>query len=386
MSEKRRDHRGRLLRTGESQRNDHTYQYRYTDIKGKRQCVYAPSLEQLREKETVIQKSIQEGLNYCAGEITIVELVDRYLEQKQGVRYNTKVNYNFVRNIIAQEDFCFRKINTIKVSDAKRFFIKLHNDGRRYSSIQSVRGVLRPAFDMAVEDDIISKNPFAFTLTDVVADDTVERKPLTQEEVDKLLDYVQSDKCRRRYYDEIVILLGTGLRISEFYGLTISDVDLKHRKLRVERQLTRTRNCEYYIEKTKTASGVRFIPLTDEAVYQAFQSVLKNRKKPAVETMVDGHTGFVFLDKDGKPKVAGHLEHAMKRIVDNYNKSHDDQLQVTPHVLRHTFCTNMAQAGMPTKELQYLMGHSDVGTTLGIYTHSGYEAAEKALEKIAASR
>ena len=259
--------------------------------------------------------------------------------------------------------------------------LKLHDDGRRYSTIQSVRGVLRPAFDMAVEEDVLVKNPFAFTLTKIVPNDSVERKALTDDEVAKFLAFVKEDRCRIRHYNEIAILLGTGLRISELYGLTVSDVDLKNRRLHVERQLVRTRHCEYYTEQPKTASGERFIPLADEAAYQALKSVVENRKTPKVEIMVDGHSRFLFLDKDDKPKVAGHLEHAMKRMVDKYNETHFDQLCVTPHVLRHTFCTRMARAGMPVKELQYIMGHADVSTTLNIYTHMSYDAAEKAFEK-----
>ena len=125
--------------------------------------------------------------------------------------------------------------------------------------------------------------------------------------------------------------------------------------------------------------------MLDEKVYRAFQNVIRNRKPSKVEYMIQGHTGFLFLDKDGKPKVAGHLEHALKRIVDHYNESHNDKLTVTPHVLRHTFCTDMAAAGMDLKSLQYLMGHSDAYTTLNIYTHSNYETAEKALAKIVGS-
>jgi len=91
-----------------------------------------------------------------------------------------------------------------------------------------------------------------------------------------------------------------------------------------------------------------------------------------------------ILDKDEKPKVAGHFEHALKRIVDKYNETHFDQLTVTPHILRHTFCTKLARAGMPVKELQYLMGHSDVGTTLKIYTHLDYDAAAQSFQKYSA--
>lgn len=360
--------------------------YRYTDIRGNRKCIYAQTLNELREKEQLIQRDLQDGIDYAAGSITVLALVERYIPQRQGVRYNTKVGYNFVLNLLKKEDFAYRQIKDIKPSDAKQWFIKLHDDGYKYSSITTVRGVLRPAFEMAVEDDIVRRNPFSFRVVDVVPNDSVTRKALSQEEKDKYLAYVLGDKCRRRYYDEIIILLGTGLRISELYGLTKSDIDFKERRIRVERQLTRTRNCEYYVEKPKTDSGERFVPM-DDTVYQAFQNVFKNRKTPKVEMLIDGCSGFLFLDKDGKPKVAGHLEHAMKRIVDNYNKSHDDKLpSITPHVLRHTFCTEMANAGMEIKSLQYLMGHADAYTTLNTYTHSSYVAAEKAHAKIAASR
>ncbi len=386
MSEKRKDKKGRILKDGESYRSDGRYMYRYTDIRGNRKCIYAQTLNELREKEQLIQRDLQDGIDYAAGSITVLALVERYIPQRQGVRYNTKVGYNFVLNLLKKEDFAYRQIKDIKPSDAKQWFIKLHDDGYKYSSITTVRGVLRPAFEMAVEDDIVRRNPFSFRVVDVVPNDSVTRKALSQEEKEKYLAYVLGDKCRRRYYDEIVILLGTGLRISELYGLTKSDIDFKERRIRVERQLTRTRNCEYYVEKPKTDSGERFVPM-DDTVYQAFQNVFKNRKTPKVEMLIDGCSGFLFLDKDGKPKVAGHLEHAMKRIVDNYNKSHDDKLpSITPHVLRHTFCTEMANAGMAIKSLQYLMGHADAYTTLNTYTHSSYVAAEKAHAKIAANR
>ena len=94
-----------------------------------------------------------------------------------------------------------------------------------------------------------------------------------------------------------------------------------------------------------------------------------------MEYIIGGHTRFLFLDRDGKPKVALHLEHALKRIADQYNAKHDEKIVATPHVLRHTFCTNMAQAGMQPNALQYIMGHADIKMTLGTYTHFNVEAA-----------
>ena len=203
MSEKRRDSRGRILRVGESQRQNGTYSYRYTNTRGIRQSVYAPTLEELRKKEQAIQRDSADGIDYCAGEITVLELMERYLKQKQGVRENTKVGYKFVTNLMKKEVFSGRKIRDIKTYDAKMFFIKLHSNGYSYSTITTVRGVLRPAFDMAVEDDIVRRNPFSFRVVDVVANDSITRKALTPEEKEKFLAYILEDKCRRRYYDEI---------------------------------------------------------------------------------------------------------------------------------------------------------------------------------------
>ena len=140
-----------------------------------------------------------------------------------------------------KEDFGFRQVRSIKPSDGKAFFIKLHDDGRSYSTITTGRGVLRPAFEMAVEDDIIRRNPFSFRVVDVVPNNSVTRKALTAQEKDKLLTYIQGDKCRRRHYNEVLILLGTGLRISELYGLTKSDIDFEQRRIKVSRQCSHKR-------------------------------------------------------------------------------------------------------------------------------------------------
>lgn len=386
MPEKRKDPKGRVLRDGETYRKDGRYMYRYTDIKGQRCCIYSHSLNELREQEKQIQLHLNAGVSYASGAITVSELAERYISQKLGVRYNTRKNYNFILNLLKKEEFGYLPIRDIRPSEAKAFCIKLHKDGKSYSTVAAVRGVLKPAFEMAADDEIIRRNPFLFRVADVVPNDAAVRKALSPEEKERFLEYVLQDKCRKRHYNEIVILLGTGLRVSELYGLTKSDIDFENRKIRIERQLTRDKHCEYYIEPPKTKSGTRFIPMSD-AVYQALMDTITNRKTPRVEQMIDGCAGFLFLDKEGKPKVALHLEHALKRMIDKYNASHDALLPpITPHVLRHTFCTELANAGMDIKSLQYLMGHSDVDTTLNIYTHSSYETAAQAFGKVESAK
>lgn len=384
MSEKRKDKRGRILKTGESQRHDLTYQFRYKQHpKDKWHYVYAPTLEELRKKETAIQQDLNAGINYAAGKITVVELLERYIRLKQGVRYNTKVGYNFVLNLVSKEDFGKRRIKDIKVSDAQLWFIKLHDDGKGYSTLTSIRGVIKPAFQMAYNEDIIRKNPFEFRIVDVVPNDSEKRIAMTEEQQDLWMSFIRTDKTYSKYYDEFVVLLETGMRVSEFCGLTKNDLDFVNRKIRVDHQLVRERGGKYYVEKTKTESGCRYIPMTED-VYKSLQRILKKRPIVQTEMVIDGYGGFIMLDKNNRPKVALHIENEMRWGMKKYRKLHPDKPlpHITPHVFRHTFCTNMANPGMDVKRLQYLMGHSDVGVTMNVYTHTDYEQAAAQMVKV----
>ena len=382
-NKKRKDKKGRILKTGESQRKDFVYQYRYIDFHGKRQTVYASTLQELRQKEKEIQKQVDDGLDYEAGQITVIELIEKYISLKQGVRYNTKVGYQFVLNLVKKEEFGYRKISTIKVSDAKQWFMKLQKDGRGYSTITSVRGVIKPAFQMAYDEDAVRKNPFAFKLTDAVVNDSEQRIALTDEQLEIWMDFIKNDNTYCKYYDEFVVLLETGMRVSEFCGLTKKDLDFKNRRIRVDHQLVRERGGKYYVEETKTSSGCRFLPMTD-SIYQSLKNMLARRPKVKKEVVVDGYTGFIMLDKNGNLKVALHVENEMRWAMKKSKKLHPDRPlpNITPHVFRHTFCTNYANAGMDIKDLQYLMGHSDAGVTLNVYTHANYAHAADQMAKI----
>lgn len=383
MSAKRKDKKGRVLRTGESQRKDLTYQYRYTDAGGKRHTVYSPTLDGLRKKEEEINRVENAGASYNDGGITVIELLERYISLKQGVRYATTVGYNFVLNLVKKEDFGQRRIRDIKPSDAKLWLMKLQKDGRGYSTITSVRGVVKPAFQMAYEEEILRRNPFDFKLSDVVKNDSKKRIALTKEQKDTFMNFIKGDKHFSRYYDEFMVLLETGMRVSEMCGLTKDQLDFENRRIWVDHQLVRMSDGTLYVEKTKTESGCRFIPMTDN-VCEALKNIIANRKAPDIEYLVDGYSGFLLLDKNGKPCVAMHIEHHMQWAMKKYRKKYpnDPLPTVTPHVLRHTFCTDMANAGMDIKDLQYLMGHSDAEVTLNVYTHASYAHAESSMQKI----
>lgn len=396
MSEVRRDNKGRKLFNGESQRKDGKYEYKYQDAWGKRKTVYSWKLTptdrvpagkrddiSLREKIKQIQKDLNSNITPDGGNFSVLELVEKYISQKTGVRHNTRSNYNFVVNVIKKEAFGQKRIDKIKVSDAKEWLIKMQQiDGRGYSSIHTIRGVVRPAFQMAVDDDLLVKNPFEFQLNTVVVNDSVTREAITRQQERDFLEFVKNDKHFCKYYDGIYILFKTGLRISEFVGLTKKNLDFENNRIIVDHQLQRTRDMKYIIEDTKTESGERMVPMTPE-VKEAFQRIIANRKNPKVEPMVDGYRGFLYLDKNGRPMVALHWEKYFQHIREKYNKIYRIQMpKVTPHVCRHTFCSNMAKSGMNPKTLQYIMGHSDISVTLNTYTHLNYDDAEEEMQKV----
>ena len=395
MSEKRRDNKNRILRSGESQRKDGRYAYKYTDATGKQQFVYSWKLEKtdklpegkrdclsLREKEKQILRDLDDQIAPRGGEMTVLALVQKYILQKTGVRPNTEAGYQTVVNILKKEKFGGMRIDRVKISDAKCWLIQLQQNGRSYSSIHSIRGVVRPAFQMAVDDDLIRKNPFEFQLATVIVNDSVTREAITRKQERAFLEFVKNDKHFSRYYEGIYILFKTGLRISEFVGLTLADLDMKNRTITVDHQLQRTSKMEYVIEATKTTSGTRVLPMTDD-VYACFERIIANRKAPKVEPIIGGKWGFLYLDKNGMPMVALHWEHYFKHICQKYNSIYKVQMpKVTPHVCRHTYCSNMAKSGMNPKTLQYLMGHSDIGVTLNTYTHIGFDDAQKELKRV----
>lgn len=224
-----------------------------------------------------------------------------------------------------------RKIKDIKISDAKMWFVELQNGGRGHSSINNIRGVVRPAFQMAVDDDLLLKNPFNFKMQDVIKNDSQKRISVTPEQQERFLEFVQTDKHYNKYYDAVYILFHTGLRISEFCGLTLADIDMKERIIHVDHQLLRLSDMEYVITQTKTDCGVRDLPMT-QGVYECFQRILKARRRPKVEPMIDNKIGFLFLDKNGMPKVAGHWEKYFNHMVGKYNRTHSVQIPgITPH-------------------------------------------------------
>ncbi|MCB7251009.1 site-specific integrase, partial [[Ruminococcus] torques] len=137
---------------------------------------------------------------------------------------------------------------------------------------------LKASFYIAIQDDCVRKNPFDFKLSEVLENDTKEKVALTEEQEQALLSFIKTDNVYHKHYDDVLILLKTGLRISELCGLTVADIDFKNEVVIIDHQLLKSKEQGYYIETPKTKSGIRQVPLSRETI-QAFQRVMKKRPK-----------------------------------------------------------------------------------------------------------
>ena len=379
MSERRKDSKGRVLRTGESERKDGLYQFRYEDISGKRQTIYDRDLNELRKKEKEIQKQLDEGVSFFDGCAPLCDVLDRAFSLKRKWRDSTRETMMRYLCLIKSSKLYNMPINRIRMADCKQFLIQLHDEGKAFGTINSVHTLLKMAFQMACEDNALMRNPCAFPIKTIIDDDTPKVHALTQIQQESLWKFLREDTIGKRHLDMFVILAGTGMRISEFAALTIQNIDFARNVIHVDKQIVRLVG-RLTITKPKSENGVRDIPMTQE-VRQSAMNLIRKRNEIKLDVMIDGYVGFLSVTRNGRPRTHSEYADVVRKLMAHYNEVSTVRIdRCTPHVLRHTFCTKCVSSGMDVKSAQYLMGHSDARTTLNIYTDNVMDKVYESME------
>ena len=228
MKEKRRDSKGRILHTGESQRTDGKYLYKYVDAFGNTKYVYAWRLTptdptpkgkrekpSLRELEQQIRRDIEDGIDSTGKKMTLCQLYAKQNTQRANVKKSTQKQREQLMRLLKEDKLGARSIDTIKPSDAKEWALRMKDKGFSYNTINNHKRSLKASFYIAIQDDCVRKNPFDFKLSEVLENDTKEKVALTEEQEQALLSFIKTDNVYHKYYDDVLILLKTGLRISD---------------------------------------------------------------------------------------------------------------------------------------------------------------------------
>lgn len=283
-----------------------------------------------------------------------------YEEYKTTVKASTllKTERVFKNHILPA--FGNKPIQDIKPMDAQNQMNNWHKKLVRASMVMNYAGLV---FDYAIRMQLINMNP-----TKVI------KKPVRKESVreDKDMNFYDKDELKKfmaalennnnfRAFVYFRLLAFTGMRKGESLALKWSDIDLEKQTLYINKAVSRSAT-GLYIQTPKTPSSIRRISIDDKTV-----SILQEYKKESPD-------GLVFQSEDGgilspaKPR-KWYLT-AMKNLPDDFK-------QISIHGFRHTHASLLFEAGASIKDVQSRLGHSDIQTTMDVYTHVSKTAKEQ---------
>lgn len=386
MTERRKDSRGRVLKENESQRDNGTYSYRWRTSDHKRHVVYAPTLEELREKEQAILRDKSDGIRTGATKTTLNDMFYLWKQLKRGLKENTFQNYIYMYEQFVRDDLGVQKVAALKRSDLRRFYNKLiDGKGLKISTVDGIHNVIHQVIDIAVEDGYLRNNISDNALKELKQSRnlfTEKRKALTVREQEIFLSFLKSSNMYNHWYPIFALMLGTGLRVGEATGLRWKDLDFENNTLSVNHTLVYFKHshngCYFAINTPKTRAGERTVPLI-ESVREALALEKERQQLIGItcKAHIDGFTDFVFVNRHGNTQHQGTLNKALKRIIRDCNQQildnakEDEKGILLPdfscHTLRHTFTTRLCESGMNIKVIQSVLGHADISTTLDVY-------------------
>ena len=384
--EKRKDSKNRVLKEGEHQRANGTYEFKWRDKKGKRHSVYAKTLEELREKEKAVIRDVLDGIRADRNDITINDLYNRWAKLKKGLKDNTFQHYKYIYSQFVEHDFGNTRIADLKRSDVRAFYNFLADEQHvKITSIDNLHTVLHQVLELGVDDDYIRYNPSDNALKELKRthnDNYEKRRALTVPEQALFERFLSKEGPYHRWYPIFIVMLYTGLRVGEVTGLRWCDIDFEEGTISVNHTLVYfdkggSERCSSAVNTPKTKAGTRTVTMLSKVkeaflMEKAFQEELGIKCNAAV----DGYTDFIFLNRFGGVHHQATLNKALKNIIRDCNyeildKGTKDTVflpNFTNHTLRHTFATRMCEAKVNIKVMQDILGHADAETTLQIYT------------------
>ena len=397
--ERRKDSKNRVLKEGEYQRANGSFEYKWRDKRGKRHSIYAKTLEQLRDKEKNVIRDALDGIRLDGKDLTINDLYHLWLQLKRGLKDNTLQNYKYMYTQFVEPDFGYTKIIDLKRTDVRAFYNKLSDERNiRTSTIDSIHTVLHQVLEVGVEDDYLRYNPSDNALKELKKahnNESEKRRALTIEEQELFENYLKNKKKYNRWYPIFVIMMWTGMRVGEITGLRWCDINLEEEIVDINHTLVyynkgKEKGCGFAINTPKTEAGKRIIPMLPK-VKEAFllEKKFQEELEQKCEVSVDGYTDFIFINRFGNVQHQGTLNKALRRIIRDCNyevldsKQNEENQVILPrfsnHSLRHTFTTRMCEAGVNIKAMQEILGHADAETTMDIYAEATKELKKSEL-------
>lgn len=288
----------------------------------------------------------------------------RYLAQAEQTATNDWYRLQCMRAKVWTDEFGELSIDKILPADCQEVLNDIAKSNPYYprkptahKTLVMYKNVLVNIFDYCVQNRVLTFNPANYLVIPKTAK-TGKRNAITDEEIKAIwnTDHVLRTAC--------LISIYCGLRRGEIAALTWSDVDLKNNVINVNKAVNPKDNT---IKLPKTAAGVRSVPIPEP-----LRDYLLTVKKDGI--LVLSNNGQQFTNNDWQVK--------WDSLLNQIYREQGIVIDATFHCLRHTYCTLLYEAGIGALEAKDLMGHSDIQTTLGIYTHLDKTKRNKSIAKL----
>lgn len=332
------------------------------DGKRKMKTVYGKTIKEVELKERELKSKIEAGMN-VVDKITVEEWANNWLETyKATTSYNTYQVYSVsIKNHInpAIGKTLVGNVKTIQIQKLINDIIKSGRIRTAEICKQTIKQFMRQAYieglvnrDVTIGIQAIkSKKP--------------EKRALTHDEICT----IKNSNLNLKQRTFLNIMLYAGLRRGEALAMTTNNIDLINKTIEVKNSLFFEEN-DPAIKEPKTKSSIRKIPIPNEL----FQDLLLYIPTLANEKL--------FTMSNGEYMTKSSFRKFWDGIMKTINDSDGYKIDFTPHILRHTYATNLYYAGVDTKSAQYFLGHSSLEMTLNVYTHLDKDNALAEVEKI----
>lgn len=264
------------------------------------------------------------------------------------------------------------KLKSVTPAVIQELLNQLFAEGKSNSYIRLTRVVLRSSFNYAIRPlGYIKENPVTHTIIPKGSPKPRKRTIVTKEKLQKILDRFEGTG----FYLPIMIAYYSGLRIGEVYGLTWEDIDFKNNTIKVRRQLKQYKG-EFYFSDLKNTSSERDVIVSEKLMKELRKALEQQQAErralgPAYKDtwdLVNAKTGGGFYSVNS----FGYANRKIKEDLGIYDFDF--------HSLRHTHATMLIEAGADIKDVSVRLGHSNIETTLQIYTHKTDKMANRTVE------
>lgn len=294
--------------------------------------------------------------------MTVSEWLHKWIDEYMifTIRESTLQSYSTIIKWQVEPFIGNKQISTLTTADVQKLYNRVKKEGRAYehprygkqlsdSFVRSVHMMLHEAFDMAVKERVIAKNPTEGT--------TIPKAVRTEKQVlddDQLETFLDALSMYPEWYDFFYTEVMTGLRKGEICGLKWTDIDFENNKMHIRRAVTKVTGVGLTVGETKTTTGKRTIVLPPSVI-----EILKKRKSEQLSEWI-----FYNLKNPIEPMNTDVAYRKLKMILKNAGLP-----LIRFHDLRHTFATHAMKSGVDPKTLSGILGHTNASFTLDTYTH-----------------